>query len=120
MNWNQETIRNNSEYGTESNPKIWVMREFLNSEANHLGMPLPEGRVRFYRRNDDGQIEFTGSGKFHPILPLIPRDEVERQRQLNQIVSDFVARAGSAGFTIEDLLEQLHERQDNDSVKKRR
>ncbi len=30
-----------------------------------------------------GQVEFTGSGKYHPILPLIPRDEVERQIRLN-------------------------------------
>jgi hypothetical protein len=58
--WNWENIRNDFSYGTESNPKIWVMREFNNSEANHLGMPLPKGRVRFYRRNDDGQVEFTG------------------------------------------------------------
>jgi len=27
----------------------------------------------------NGQIEFTGSGKYHPILPLIPKGEVERQ-----------------------------------------
>lgn len=30
-----------------------------------------------------GQIEFTGSGKYHPILPLIPRREIDRQIQLN-------------------------------------
>ena len=30
-----------------------------------------------------GQIEFTGSGKYHPILPLIPQEEVNRQIQLN-------------------------------------
>ena len=30
-----------------------------------------------------GQIEFTGSGKYHPILPLIPRREIARQIQLN-------------------------------------
>ena len=69
--WNMEMIRNNSEYGTESNPKIWVMREFTNSEANHLGMPLPKGRVRFYRRNDDGQMEFTGEN----VIDHTPRDE---------------------------------------------
>ena len=40
--WNWENIRNDYSYGTESNPKIWVMREFANSEANHLGMPLPK------------------------------------------------------------------------------
>jgi alpha-amylase/alpha-mannosidase (GH57 family) len=32
---------------------------------------------------ENGQVEFTGSGKYHPILPLIPRDEVERQIRLN-------------------------------------
>ena len=46
-----DNIRNQSDYGTQSNPKVWVMREFKNSEANHLGMPLPKGRVRFYRRD---------------------------------------------------------------------
>ncbi len=30
-----------------------------------------------------GQIEFTGTGKYHPILPLIPKDEVKRQIYLN-------------------------------------
>jgi hypothetical protein len=72
--WNWETIRNESSYGTESNPKIWVMREFNNSEANHLGMPLPKGRVRFYRRNNDGQIEFTGEN----VIDHTPRDEKVR------------------------------------------
>jgi len=72
--WNWEGIRNDHSYGTESNPKIWVMREFRNSEANHLGMPLPKGRVRFYRRNDDGQIEFTGEN----VIDHTPRDETVR------------------------------------------
>ena len=59
--WNQEMIRNNPDYGTQSNPKVWVMREFENSEANRLGVPLPKGRTRFYRRDDaDGRLEFTG------------------------------------------------------------
>ncbi len=30
-----------------------------------------------------GQIEFTGSGKFHPLLPLIPEPEIFRQIKLN-------------------------------------
>ncbi|MGD9890149.1 MAG: hypothetical protein AB7R89_19115 [Dehalococcoidia bacterium] len=30
-----------------------------------------------------GQIELTGSGKYHPILPLIPSDEASRQIVLN-------------------------------------
>jgi alpha-amylase/alpha-mannosidase (GH57 family) len=30
-----------------------------------------------------GQIEYTGSGKFHPLLPLLPEPEVIRQIKLN-------------------------------------
>jgi len=34
-----------------------------------------------------GQIEFTGSAMYHPILPLIPKDEVIRQVKLNTDVN---------------------------------
>jgi hypothetical protein len=58
--WTMDTIRNQPEYGTAWNPKVWTMQEFKNAKANNLGMPLPKGRVRFYRRDEDGQLEFTG------------------------------------------------------------
>ena len=32
---------------------------------------------------ENGQIEFTGTGKYHPILPLIPKEEAKRQIDLN-------------------------------------
>jgi len=61
QHWNDENIRNERDYGTRSNPKIWVYREFKNTKENGLGVPLPAGRTRFYRRDDaDGAIEFTG------------------------------------------------------------
>ena len=41
----------------------------------------------------------------------IKRDEVERQRRLNQLVSEFIARAGAMGFTVQELLGQLHDLQ---------
>lgn len=47
-------------YGTLMNKKVWVMREIVNSRQNHLGMPIPKGTVRFYREDDDGNLEFTG------------------------------------------------------------
>jgi hypothetical protein len=43
-----------------SSHKVTVIQEFKNSEANHLGMPLPAGRMRFYRQDTGGQVEFTG------------------------------------------------------------
>jgi hypothetical protein len=59
--WNAEMIRNNPDYGTQSNPKVWVMRAFENTEQNGLGIALPRGLTRFYRRDDaDGRLEFTG------------------------------------------------------------
>jgi hypothetical protein len=55
----------------QSNPKVWVMREFVNSDANRLGMPLPKGRARFYRRDTDGRLEFTGEDT----IDHTPKDE---------------------------------------------
>ncbi|MEE8473258.1 MAG: hypothetical protein V3S82_08825 [Dehalococcoidia bacterium] len=43
-----------------------------------------DGLRRLARR---GQIEFTGSAMYHPILPLIPRDEAVRQIRLNSEVN---------------------------------
>ena len=61
-------------YGTQSNPKVWVMQEFKNSEANHLGIPLPKGRLRFYRRDTDGHLEFVGENT----IDHTPKDETIR------------------------------------------
>jgi hypothetical protein len=69
-----EQIRNDPEYGTQSNPKVWVMQEFVNSEANHLGIALPKGRLRFYRRDTDGHLEFTGENT----IDHTPKDETIR------------------------------------------
>ena len=38
---------------------------------------------------EKGQIELTGTGKYHPILPLIPLDEAKRQIELNQKTNSF-------------------------------
>jgi hypothetical protein len=72
--YGNQDLRQMPQYGTESNPHVWVMREFVNSEANHLGMPLPKGRVRFYRRDQDGQLEFTGENE----IDHTPKDETIR------------------------------------------
>lgn len=72
--WGIDSIRQNAEYGTKSNPKIWIMQQFKNSEANGLGMPLPKGRLRFYKRDSDGRLEFTGENE----IIHTPKDEVVR------------------------------------------
>lgn len=80
IDWNQwrgyrmENLRNNQDIGTEMDTKVAVMREFKNSEANHLGMPLPKGRVRFYKQDEDKQLEFTGEN----LIDHTPKDETLR------------------------------------------
>jgi len=72
--YSQEQVRQDQNYGTLSNPKVWVMEEFKNSEANHLGIPLPKGKLRFYRRDTDGHLEFTGEN----MIDHTPKDETIR------------------------------------------
>ena len=107
QNWSLESIRQQESYGTLSNPKVWVMQEFKNSTENHLGMPLPKGRVRFYRRDDDGQLEFTGEND----IDHTPKDETLRlytgnafdmtgERTRTEYRADFNARWIDESFEI--------------------
>src|ERR1700752_506380 len=66
----------------------------------------PNTVVRAYRELEiRGAIETQqGTGTFVS-RQKVKRDDVERQRQLNQLVSELVSRAGAAGFTLEELQE---------------
>jgi len=72
--YNMEQIRQDQSYGTQSNPKVWVMEEFKNAEVNHLGAALPKGKLRFYRRDTDGHLEFVGENQ----IDHTPKDETIR------------------------------------------
>lgn len=68
----------------------------------------PNTIVRAYKELELGGLLEThqGTGTFISAQQL-PQAQAERDRQLAQIVSDAVARAGAAGFTIDDLMQQL-------------
>lgn len=70
----------------------------------------PNTVVRAYRELEiRGVLETQqGTGTFIASKQVQP-DEVERRRRLAQLVSEFVARAGSAGFTVDELKEQLND-----------
>lgn len=61
-------------YGSQSNKKVWVMQEFKNSKENGLGIALPKGRLRFYRRDSDGSLQFVGENQ----IDHTPKDETIR------------------------------------------
>jgi hypothetical protein len=54
-------INQDRNFGLDSgNTKVAIVRQIKNSEANRLGVPLPAGRIRLYRRDSDSQVEFVG------------------------------------------------------------
>ena len=63
-----------------SNTKVNIREEIANTEANHLGLPLPAGRIRLYRQDtasdphnqaSAGAIEFIGEAA----IPHTPADQ---------------------------------------------
>jgi GntR family transcriptional regulator len=72
----------------------------------------PNTVLRAYRELEIRGILEThqGTGTFITQQKL-KRDDVERQRGLNQLVGEFTARAGAAGFTIGEMMERLQDMQ---------
>src|ERR1700747_1456176 len=79
----------------------------------------PNTVIRAYRELEiRGVLETEqGTGTFIS-QQKVRRDDAERQRSLNQLIGDFVARAGSAGFTVEELIEQLQAMQSESGSRK--
>jgi hypothetical protein len=58
--------------GTDSNKKVDVYLLLTNSENNGLGIPLPAGRIRVYKRDpEDNANEFIGED----VIQHTPKDE---------------------------------------------
>ncbi|MBI3550368.1 MAG: DUF4139 domain-containing protein [Elusimicrobia bacterium] len=74
-----EYTRSDPNYGIAGQKKVWVMLEFKNSKDNKLGMPLPAGRIRVYKKQDDGALGFVGEDN----IDHTPKDEKVRVRMGN-------------------------------------
>ena len=70
----------------------------------------PNTVVRAYRELEIRGVLVTqqGTGTFIADAKVKP-DEVERQRQLNQLVGEFMARAGAGGFTVKEVMDRMAE-----------
>lgn len=58
--WDSYSIREDRNFGTSSSNKVAVMLSFRNTAENQLGMPLPKGKMRAYKRDEEGTPEFVG------------------------------------------------------------
>src|SRR5271157_5428887 len=83
-------------------PTVRQVAVDLSINPNTVMRAYRELEIRGVLETQQGTGTFIGHQK-------VKRDEVERQRQLNQLVGEFVARAGSSGFAVTDLLERLRD-----------
>lgn len=60
--------------GNVEEKKVQVKLEIDNNEKNQLGMPMPKGKLRVYKRDDDGALQFIGEDS----IDHTPRDEKVR------------------------------------------
>ncbi len=79
------------------------MREFVNAESNHLGIALPKGKLRFYRRDADGQMEFVGED----MIDHTPRNETIRVTTGNSF--DLVGERRQTNFRVDNADKWLDE-----------
>jgi hypothetical protein len=82
-------------YGQSDNKKITVMREIVNAETNHLGLALPAGKLRFYRRDTDGQLQLVGENT----IDHTPRNETVRVTTGNSF--DLVGERKQTNFRVD-------------------
>ncbi|MBJ7390813.1 MAG: hypothetical protein JHC85_04550 [Chthoniobacterales bacterium] len=64
-------LSDNEELGVQSSTTVKIVREFMNSQKNNMGIPLPRGKIRFYRA-DGANLEFTGEN----LIGHTPKDEL--------------------------------------------
>lgn len=101
--YDARSIRLEKEYGTNCSSKVRAIYEFENSEKNHLGIPLPKGRVRFYRRDSDGQLEFSGDSE----IDHTSRDETIRLYPGN--APDLIGQRQQTNFIVDNSQKWLDE-----------
>jgi hypothetical protein len=61
-------------YGLASGKKVAVFFELQNKKSEGLGIPLPKGRVRVYKKDDDGSLQLAGEDA----IDHTPKDEKVR------------------------------------------
>jgi hypothetical protein len=68
---NNYSYRSQGSLGQQSNQKVGVFVTFRNDEKSGLGIALPKGKVRVYKKDDDGKEQFIGEDE----IDHTPKDE---------------------------------------------
>lgn len=100
-----------SDYGLPGKTSVTIQQQIRNTAANHLGMPLPAGRLRLYRRDSDGQLEFIGESVLHhtaqdDTVSVVIGNAFDLRGLRTQ--THFTVASAPAHFTDEDFRIDLH------------
>ena len=68
---NNTGYRDQGTFGQQSNAKVSVFVIFKNEEKSGLGIPLPKGKVRVYKKDDENKEQFIGEDE----IDHTPKDE---------------------------------------------
>jgi len=60
VQWFRHGLFIDQNFGRDTNKKVNVLVEIQNRADNHLGIALPKGKVRTYKKDADGALEFIG------------------------------------------------------------
>ncbi|MBI5473480.1 MAG: hypothetical protein HY961_14145 [Ignavibacteriae bacterium] len=103
---NNFSYRNQGSFGQQSNNKIGVFVTFRNDEKSGLGIALPKGKVRVYKRDNDGKEQFIGEDE----IDHTPKDEEIKLYLGNafdlvgeRVQKDF--KSFSSGHVVEETIE---------------
>lgn len=103
---NNYAYRGQGSFGQQSNRKVGVYMTFRNDEKSGLGIALPRGRVRVYKRDDEGKEQFIGEDQ----IDHTPKDEEMRLYLGNafdvvgeRVQKDFKSTAG--GRVVDETIE---------------
>ena len=118
-NWFAQSPMTDRDLGNDSNKKVDIYLRMKNEEQAGLGIPLPAGRVRVYKRDaDDGNVEFIGED----VIQHTPKNE----SLLIKLGSafDLVGERKQTNFTANEARKEITEsfeiklrnRKDNDPV----
>jgi hypothetical protein len=104
--YRNSSYRSHSSLGQQSNPKVGVYVIFPNNEKSGLGIPLPKGKIRVYKEDDDGNEQFVGED----LIDHTAKDEEVRLYLGNafdivgeRVQKDF--RSFASGKVVEETIE---------------
>lgn len=69
--WRYYSHRPGEAFASAPPSKLNIVLEVANTEANRMGIPLPKGKIRFYKADEEGQLQFIGEDE----IDHTPRNE---------------------------------------------